>query len=102
MAGSVAEQRYQQYKDQGFQTFFYVSETKSGKTPDAAFCKQIRAQYGLTMPVLYGPASALSSIGISLPSNDYNVLIKKGGEIIHFKKGGGQSAVTQKIEAELP
>lgn len=101
MAGSVAEQRYQKYKDQGFQTFFYVSETPQGNPPDAAFCKSVRAQYGLTMPVLYGSASALSSLGISLPSNDYNIVLDKAGKILLHKKGGNQTTITNLIEANL-
>ncbi len=101
MASSVAEQRYQQYKNQGFETFFYVAETNSGQTPDANYCKAIRDQYGLTMPVLYGPLSALGSIGISGAPNDWNVLIDKGGQLLYRKKGGGQSTVTSQIEAEL-
>ena len=101
MAGSVAEQRYQQFKDQGYQSFFYVAETNSGQTPDAAYCKAIRAQYGLTMPVLYGPLSILSSMGISGAPNDWNVLIDSGGKLLYRKKGGGQSTITSQIEAEL-
>lgn len=101
MAGSVAEQRYQAYKDQGFQAFFYVSETPQGKPPDAAYCKTVRAKYGLTMPVLYGSASALGAIGISLPSNDYNIVLDKGGKILYYKKGGNQSAITNLIEGQL-
>ena len=101
MASSVAEQRYQDYKSQGFQTFFYVAETPGGQTPDAAYCKAVREQYGLTMPVLYGPLSALSSMGLSGSPNDWNVLIDNGGTLLYRKKGGGQSTVTSKIEAEL-
>jgi hypothetical protein len=101
VAGSVAEQRYQQFKDQGFQTYFYVAETPTGKAADATYCKQVRSQYGLTMPVLYGNPQHLQPLGLTGTLADWNALIDEGGTLLYRKKGASQSYLTSQIEAQL-
>lgn len=94
MASSVAEQRYQQFKGQGFETYFFIASDASGKEPDAAYCKQVRAQYKLTMPVLYGSPMLLASLGITGPPNDWNLVIEKGGKLYYKKTGPFQDIIT--------
>jgi hypothetical protein len=100
VAGQVAEPRYQALKDQGFQAYFFVAETASGQVPDADYCKQIRSQYGLTMPVLYGDADILAPLGIVGSPNDWSLVIANGGQLL-LRQKSGQTAVANAINGEL-
>ena len=55
----MAEPRYQKYKDQGLQAWILLSEDANGDSPSLEYCKGIRDQYGLTMPVLIDPDGVL-------------------------------------------
>ena len=101
MASSVAEQRFQAFKNQGYQAFFYVAEDATGATATANYCKQIRAQYGLTMPVLYGNFDELSAIGLTGSPTEWNIVLSQGGLVELKNKGIQQNSVTNLINGIL-
>jgi hypothetical protein len=101
VASSVAEQRYQAFKNQGYQSFFYIAEDGSGQTADANYCKQIRAQYGLTMPVLYGNFDELAAIGFTGSVNEWNIVLSQGGKVELKQKGIQQNSLNSFLEGIL-
>jgi hypothetical protein len=83
------------YKPQGFQVFFYIAESGKGDPPTADYCKQVRAQYKLTMPVLYGPKEVLQTLGIMGDPSDWHLMLEPGGVLVYRKQFAPPSAVYQ-------
>lgn len=99
----MVEQRYQQYKSQGFETYFVIVENNFGPGPvTPAYCNQVKAQYGLTMPVLYvddpGPVQKFyGAAGQDGEYNDANMVLSQGG-FIHYKS---QYVLQSEVEAVI-
>ncbi len=98
----MAEPRFQQYKDSGFNAWILLSEDASGDTPSLEYCKGIRDQYGLTMPVLIDPDGVLpAALGYSAPLNEWHFLLGEGAELIFKGKYPNQQQLDLTIEDAL-
>ncbi len=98
----MAEPRYQQYKDLGFDAWFVLSEDANGDTPSVEYCKCIRDQYGLTMPVLMDPDGVLpGTLGYSAPLNEWHFLLGEGAEVLFKGKYPNQDQLDLHIEEAL-
>lgn len=99
----MTEQRYQQRRDQSFETYVVILQDASGSPPTEAYCQGVRNQYGLTMPVLMDPDGLLfPALGLSGGVNDWNVLLSKGATIELKSKYANQAQIDAKIDALLP
>ena len=98
----MAEPRYQQYKDHGFEAWIVLSEDGSGDTPSLDYCKGIRDQYGLTMPVLIDPDGVLpTALGYAAPLNEWHFLLGEGAEVLFKGKYPNQDQLDARIEEGL-
>jgi len=98
----VVEQRYQAYKDQGFQTYLLITENGMGLPADANYCTAIRDMYSLTMPVLYDPGDNFSTIvDYQGHLNDWDFLIGQGGELVFQQKWVDQPDIEEIIQQTL-
>lgn len=77
---------------------FVISQTHLFQPPTAQYCKQIQAQYGLTMPVLYDPSGALKSTFGWSSVNDQSVVWTLGGELVFKSKYANQNTVDTILE----
>ena len=50
------------------------------------YCNQVKAQHGLTMPVLIDDGTIMSTLGIT-SANHWNIVFGEGGEIVYKAKG---------------
>lgn len=98
----MAEPRYQKYKDDGFEAWILISEDASGSKPSLEYCKGIRDQYGLTMPVLIDPDGVLpGALGYSAPYNEWHFLLDEGAALSFKGKYPNQDQLDARIEAGL-
>lgn len=99
----MVEQRYQQYKSLGFETYFVIIEDNFGPGPVTPnYCNQVKDQYGLTVPVLYvdDPADVqlfYGPAGDDGEYNDANLVLSQGGQIVYKS----QYAPQQQVEAAI-
>lgn len=92
----MAEQQYQQYKDDGFVTIILLVDASMGGSPDPV--EGYASYYGLTMPVLNDPdTTASSSIGMGWDIPYYTLV---GRDMTHLY-GGGSPAQDSAIEEAL-
>ncbi len=97
----MAEQQYQQYKDQGFVTIILMVDASVGGSPDPV--EGYASYYGLTMPVLNDPettASKTMGMGWDIP---YYALV--GRDMTHIYGGGSpaqDSAIEEALAEEWP
>ncbi|MFT7579618.1 MAG: hypothetical protein ACI9MR_001284 [Myxococcota bacterium] len=62
--------------------FMIITDNNTFGTPNAAFCRAVRDQAGLTMPVLYDPTGQFqAAIGARFP-NDLVVVVREGMELV--------------------
>jgi len=98
----VAEPRYQQYKDLGFEAWIVIAEDASGDDPSFDYCKGVREQYGLTMPILMDPNHVLpDALGYSAPHNEWHFLLGEGVELLFKGKYPSQAQIDLRIEEAL-
>ncbi len=81
--------------------YMVIGQTPSATLPDAAYCKQVRAQYGLTFPVLYDPTGVLAQTYQYSSVNERNWVIAEGNELIHFGHYTSQSLIGALIDGLL-
>ena len=100
-----ADALYDRFAEAGgpaFEMFVVVSQDDDGDAADAAFCQSVRAQYGLTMPVLFSPAGAFPS-ALDVPPNEVHLVTRRGGRVEHADHYGGdtiEAALVDAFEAE--
>ena len=98
----MAEPRYQKYKDQGLQAWILLSEDANGDSPSLEYCKGIRDQYGLTMPVLIDPDGVLpGALGYAAPLNEWHFLLGEGDALLFKGKYPNQDQLDARIEEAL-
>lgn len=96
------ESRYQMYKSQGYQQYMIIGAASGfGSVPTSTYCKTVRAQYGLTFPVLYDPTGAFKAAYGFFAPNELNVVLDQGGEIVFKGHYSSQSSVQAAIEGAL-
>lgn len=71
-----------------FEMFFVVAENDEGGPADAAFCRTIRDQYGLSMPVLYQP-EGLFPEALGIPPNELHIVMGPENRIRWLQHYGG-------------
>jgi len=94
------ESRYQSLKSQGYKQYLLINDG-SGAPPTSTYCNQIKAQYGLTFPVLYDPTGVFTSTFGFAGKNEQNLVLKEGGEIVFKGRYSNQSTVLDSIETAL-
>ena len=100
MAGSVTEPRWQQLKDQSYSQLLVILAAPSGP-PTTAYCSQVKAEYGLTYPVVIDPTGQLKDALALSGNNHHSIVLGAGGEIVLKQQYGIQSEVMITIEEEL-
>lgn len=96
------EQRYQKYKDLGYQQYMVIGDAAGfGSPPTASYCKQIKQQYGLTFPVLYDPTGKLAAAYGYGAENERNFVFSQGSVIEFIGHYSSQSTVDAKIASIL-
>jgi thiol-disulfide isomerase/thioredoxin len=84
-----------------FAGFVLVTETANYERPDAAYCAEVRAQYGLEVPVLYEPTGETQrALGVS--NNDVHVVLARGNVVTFKKQYTTPEDVAAAIRALLP
>jgi hypothetical protein len=84
-----------------FAGFVLVTETANYERPDAAYCAQVRAQYGFEVPVLYEPTGETQrALGVS--NNDVHVVLARGNVVTFKKQYTTPEDVAAAIRALLP
>ena len=100
MAGSVTEPRWQQFKDQSYSQILVILAGASGP-PTTAYCTQIKADYGLTYPVVIDPTGQLKNVlGLSGDSH-HSIVLGSGGSIVFNEKYANQMSVDAAIQNTL-
>lgn len=86
---SSADAQYEELKALGddYEALFLIIQDPSSNVPTSAYCNQVRAQHGLTMPVLIDDGSIMGTLGIT-GANHWNIVFGEGGEIVYKAKGG--------------
>lgn len=93
-----ADALYAEYRigaEEDFEMFFVVAENDDGGPADAAFCRTIRDQYGLSMPVLWQPEGLFADT-LDIPPNEFHIVMGPGNEILwlqHYGEGGVRGAL---------
>ena len=77
-----------------------ITETADFTAPDAAYCKTIRDQYGLQMPVLFDPSGDVLR-AFNVPTNDVHIVMQHGNKIAFKKQYTTTAAVESAINALL-
>ena len=97
----MAEQQYQQYKDEGFITIILMVDASVGGSADPV--EGYASYYGMTMPVLNDPdTTASASIGMGWDIPYYALL---GRDLTHIYGGGSpaqDSAIEEALAEEWP
>ena len=99
----MAEAQYQELKALGgddYEAMIIIMEDSSFSLPSESYCKQLRTQYGLTMPVLMDDGTLTSTLGIS-PKNHWNIVTTEGAEVVYKKKGSNTDSVAKTKLEEL-
>lgn len=84
----MADAQYGELKGLGsddYESLFIIVEDGSYGTPSAAYCDQIKAQYGLTMPVLIDDGTIVATLGLT-SKNHWNIVVGEGAEIVFKSK----------------
>lgn len=76
-----------------------MTETDNYRAPTAAFCRTVRAQYGLTMPVLYDPNGDYVRT-MRIQTQHYHIVLGPEGEIL-FKRQYDDQGWRPVVEAAL-
>lgn len=80
--------------------FFVVLDNSSYGKPSSGVCAQVRAGYGLTMPVLIDPSGTLQS-DLQLGGSNHRNVVLTEGMVIHHKQTYGDNAVIQMLTGLL-
>lgn len=96
----MADRRYSQYSDLGFEAYFVIAEDTNGSPPTASYCSQLKTQYQLPMPVLYDADGRLASAFSNAMVNDWNLVLGKGSKIL-LKGLASDSEIDAVIAAAL-
>lgn len=75
-------------------------QDSSAGLPSQGYCNQVKAQHGLTMPVLIDDGTIMSALGIT-SANHWNIVFGEGGEIAYKAKGGNTDAKAEDAIIEL-
>lgn len=78
-----------------FAMFFVVTETDDGDPADATFCRTIRDQYRLEMPVLFQPEGQFPT-ALGVPPNEVHFVMGRGNELLwydHYGAAGVEAAL---------
>ena len=95
------EQRWKALGSESYMQFMVISQTPSATLPDATYCKQVRAQYGLTFPVLYDPTGIVAQTYQYGSVNERHWVIGLGNHLIHFGHYTSQSLIAALIDGLL-
>lgn len=95
------EQRWQAHKDESYLQYIVVAQDPGFEVAGAAYCKQIRAQYGFTFPVLYDPGVSLPPTWGYTSVNEHHWILAPGDVIIHFGKYTSQTLLESLITGLL-
>ncbi len=100
-AGS-ADAQYQELKalDDDYEALFIIVQDETAAAPSEAYCKQIRTQHGLTMPVLMDDGTILNTLGVT-GANHWNIVFGEGGEIVYKSKGSNTDAPAKAAVEDL-
>jgi len=90
---------WERFRSQNFQAYFVIADDNQASPPDAAYCAQIREQYGLTMPVLFDADGSFVN-ALQVPTNDVHIVFGVNNEIVH-KTHKGFSGVEGIVESTL-
>ncbi len=80
--------------------FFVVMENSSFFPATSGLCAQIRAAYGLTMPVLIDPSGTIPT-DLNLGGKNHRNVVLKEGMLIHHKQTYGDAAVVTMLKGLL-
>ena len=100
---SSADAQYEALKAIGgedYEALFLIIQDPSGGVPTQGYCNQVKAQHGLTMPVLIDDGTIMSTLGIT-SANHWNIVFGEGGEIVYKAKGGSTDAKAKAKVIEL-
>jgi peroxiredoxin len=100
LASSTLQQRQDALGPSGLQTVLIV-EDGSGGPATAFLCKQVRAKYKLTFPVLYDPTQSFKTHFAQGGPNEINLVLDQGGAITYLKRYASQVEVEAAIKAAL-
>ena len=89
---------YERFRNQDYEDYFVIYNDDVFRRPDAAYCRQVRAQYGLTMPVLYDPSGALSSVNLD---NRHVHFVLETGAVVNFRDAFNDTRFEGAIQALL-
>jgi peroxiredoxin len=95
--------RYDKYKAQGYFSYLVIGQDEQSNPPTSTYCKKVRDQYKLTIPVLYDAKGDLAkAYGYAGQApNERNLILAQGGKVVLVKQYAVQSAVQATIESEL-
>lgn len=89
---------HQSYDGESYQTYFVVTEDANTRPATADFCRHVRDQFGLTMPVLYDETGELGRLG--LPTSHFHMVLGEEGRI-EFKEQGRDTGFRAAIDRVL-
>jgi hypothetical protein len=82
-----------------FEAYFIISENNQGGEPSQTFCRQLRTQYGLTMPVLRDVGGAFMA-AMNTPPNHNQFVFGAENRIVFYRQGDN-TAWRRPLETEL-
>jgi peroxiredoxin len=87
---------WDQYRDHQFAMWFIVTGDATNTAPDAAYCRVVEEEFGLTMPVLFDPEAATAE-ALGMPGNSGELVLSRGN-VIESKTWGAQATVLRVLE----
>ncbi|GMV41919.1 MAG: hypothetical protein AMXMBFR64_36350 [Myxococcales bacterium] len=101
-AKTLDAQIYEPNKGKGLQVISILFEDSKSLPATAAFCKQWRADFGLTSPVLYDPTFKMKPYFTEVASSTpVNMLVDGDFRIIYKRSGEAPADLGQTIASEL-
>jgi peroxiredoxin len=77
VASGASNALYEKYAASDFDLWLVVTATATNDPPDAAFCRLVAEQYGLSSPVMFDASGALAS-ALGMPVNSGELVLTRG------------------------